>query len=77
MSNTTFEIFKKNTFLKKNIKRIETRKVIFDLKKFSTKKNAIEKAMAFEKLYILSKKEFIDLRMNAEIIRLSKLNSRI
>jgi len=77
VSNTTFEIFKKDSFLKKNIKRIETRKVIFDLKKFTTKKNAIEKAMEFEKLYILSKKEFIDLRMNAEIIRLSKLTSRI
>jgi hypothetical protein len=76
VSKKTFEVFKNDPFLGKNIKCIETRKVIFKTYKVLKKKNAIEKAMEFEKLYILSKKEYSDLRISSELLRLSKLKER-
>jgi hypothetical protein len=76
VSNKTLEIFNKNNFLRKNIKCVETRKVIFETAKI-LKKNALKKAMEFEKLYIMSKKEYLDMRITSELLRLSKLNERL
>lgn len=55
--------------------RLETRKVILPLD-MMLKKNAIEEALRFEELYILSKKEMSDLFMESETSRLTRLKMR-
>lgn len=77
VSASTLDIFSKNNFLRNKIKCIETRKVIFETTKVLKKKNAIIKAMEFEKLYILSKNEYSDMRISPELLRLPKLNERL
>ena len=55
---------------------METRKVILPTNTFLRKPNALSEALKFEELYILYKKEMLDLRISSEISRLSILKTR-
>ena len=59
----------------KLIKKMETRKVILPTN-MMFKKNALDTAIAFETNYIFYKKEIQDLKMNAEVNRLTNLKTR-
>ena len=72
--NTVIQ-YKKNKELNL-IKKIETRKIIFDRKRLINNKSALDKAIDFEKNYIHYKKEINDLKLNTEILRLTKLEIR-
>jgi len=63
--------------LKTQIYKLETRKVILPTNEFLNKAKAIKEALKFEELYILSKKDFSDLQISAEINRLTELKRRI
>jgi 4-hydroxy-2-oxoheptanedioate aldolase len=63
--------------LKEIIYKLETRKVILPAKVFLEKENAIKEALKFEELYILSKKEFSEIQISAEIARLTELKRRL
>ena len=62
--------------LKEFIYKLETRKVILPTSVFFNKKDALKEALIFEELYILSKKEFIDIQISSEISRLTELKRR-
>jgi 4-hydroxy-2-oxoheptanedioate aldolase len=62
--------------LKEIIYKLETRKVILLTKSFVEKENAIKEALRFEELYILSKKEFSDVKIDSELGRLTELKRR-
>jgi len=72
----TIEIYSKIKKIKSIIKRMETRKVILPTNTFLRKPNALSEALKFEELYILYKKEMLDLRISSEISRLSILKTR-
>ena len=71
----TLILYKNNKNIR-NIKKIETRKVIFKTKYILNKANALNEALEFEKKYILYKKEINDLKMKSEISRLTNLEIR-
>jgi 4-hydroxy-2-oxoheptanedioate aldolase len=76
VSKKSVELFKRNE--KKwqcLILHLETRKVILPFE-MMIKKNAINEALRFEELYILSKKEISDLFMESETSRLTRLKMR-
>ena len=75
-SDTIKIINSKFSSLKELIYKLETRKVILPTYIFFNKKNALKEALIFEELYILSKKEFIDIQISGEISRLTELNRR-
>jgi 4-hydroxy-2-oxoheptanedioate aldolase len=58
------------------IQKLETRKVILPTKVMLENENSIAKALRFEELYILSKKEMSDLFMESETARLTRLKMR-
>lgn len=68
--------FSQNSSIKKNIDKIETRKVILPANKFINKKGALEAALKFEELYILMKNELNEFNTKADISRLSILRTR-
>ena len=76
ISKNTVTLFRKN---KKRwqelILRLETRKVILPFE-MMLKKKAVEEALRFEELYILSKREMGDLFMESETARLTRLKMR-
>ena len=76
INNRTIINYKKNSQLKKLIKKIETRKVMLPTKIFLNKKGALEACLDFEKHYILSKKQKSDFIIKSELNRLSILNNR-
>jgi hypothetical protein len=76
VNTETVAIFNSNEILRTNVKRVETRKVIMPTDKFISKKGILDEVFAFEKLYILSKKEFVDMKIKSELKRLSSLDSR-
>ena len=59
------------------ISHIETRKVMFNTADIIDNGKSIENALKFEEIYILSKKDFSDMKINAEISRLPELSRRI
>ncbi len=59
------------------IYKLETRKVILPTSSFFENDNTIKEALKFEELYILSKKEFIDIQIGSEIARLTELKRRM
>ena len=71
----TVDIFKKNIFLRKNISKIETRKVILPTLGM-LKKNALKDSLEFEKLYILLKNENLNFRNMDDLSRLTLLSTR-
>jgi hypothetical protein len=78
VSSNTIEMLNKNyPILRDMIYKLETRKVILPTLSFLDKENAIKEALKFEELYILSKKEFSDIQINAEIARLTELKRRM
>lgn len=58
------------------ISRIETRKIMFNTQDLISDTDSINNALRFEELYILSKKEFSDMKIDAEISRLPELSRR-
>ena len=72
----TIRMYSKVKNINKLINKIETRKVMLPTNIFLKKKAALKNALKFEEMYIIQKKEMIDLRLSSEIIRLSKLNTR-
>ncbi|WP_419677885.1 aldolase/citrate lyase family protein [Aliarcobacter lanthieri] len=74
---TIDKINRKYFDLKEIIYKLETRKVILPTKVFLEKENAIKEALKFEELYILSKKEFSEIQISAEIARLTELKRRL
>ena len=75
ISNNTIKIYKEKKNLLNLINKIETRKVIMTSKSMMTK-NAVDQALNFEKLYILSKNEINNFRSSAETNRLTILSTR-
>ena len=69
-------IYKKNKLLRKNIDRIETRKVILSSKNFLNNKNSLELALKFEENYILMKNEINDFINRDDLERLAILKAR-
>ncbi len=55
---------------------IETRKVILPRESMLSGPEALEEALRFEELYILSKKEIGDIMLESELARLAKLRAR-
>lgn len=72
----TIRLYSGKNNLDRYLSKIETRKVMLPTNSFLKKKNALENALKFEEIYILQKKEFNDLRLSSEILRLSNLNTR-
>lgn len=72
----TIKIYSKIKNINKFINKIETRKVMLPTNIFLNKKGSLKNALKFEEMYIIQKKEMIDLKLSSEIIRLSKLNTR-
>ena len=58
------------------IKKYETRKIIMSSDSFLELDHSIDEALKFEKLYILSKQDFSDSKINPEIERLTELQRR-
>lgn len=56
--------------------RMETRKVILPTQSLLDQPDALKEALLFEELYILSKKEFLDMRVASEMKRLTNLKTR-
>lgn len=77
ISTETIEKFKQNPSCIEYVKNIETRKVILPKEVAVGSNKAIREALRFEELYILSKKEFSDLFIEAEVSRLVKLTRRL
>ena len=76
VSKKSVELFRRDEKKwQKLILRLETRKVILPFE-MMIKKNAIKEALRFEELYILSKKEIVDLFMESETSRLTRLKMR-
>jgi len=78
ISSKTIEIINKNhPILRDIIYKLETRKVILPASSFLDKENSMKETLKFEELYILSKKEFSDVQISAEITRLTELKRRM
>jgi len=77
LSKASLDIFRKNKKLPKLFDKIETRKVILPAGVMIGNKNAINEALRFEELYILSKKEINDVFIESEIARLTQLERRL
>ena len=76
-SNTIQLINDKFPTLKSFLNNLETRKVIMPSSVYFEKEDAIKEALKFEELWILSKKEFLNLEMGNDIARLTQLMNRI
>lgn len=68
--------YSENIDIKKNIFKIETRKIILPTKKFLKHKNALNDALKFEELYILMKNDLNDFQNKSDLSRLSILRTR-
>lgn len=76
ISARTIEELSGNPAVAANINCIETRKIVLQRDVMLRSANALNEALRFEELYILSKKEISDLMIKPEIARLSKLSDR-
>lgn len=72
VNKQTVDLYKNNRNISL-VKKIETRKVIFEKNIFLKDYKPLYNAVDFETKYILYKKEILDLKMKSEISRLSKL----
>ncbi len=73
----TIMFLKENPAFFDNICKLETRKVMLPKDSFLGKSSALKESLKFEKLYILSKKEFMDNYLESEINRLTELEKRV
>ena len=76
VSGRSVEKFQSNAETIRHISSIETRKVVLPRDIVLKEENALNEALHFEELYILSKKEISDIMLEAELARLSKLSAR-
>lgn len=76
ISALSIERFLENPSVSYNIDCIETRKVVLPRDVILNRENALNEALRFEELYILSKKEISDTMIGLEMARLSKLSDR-
>ncbi len=76
IDKTTIKNYSQNTLIKKNINKIETRKIILPTTKFLGIKKALDDALKFEELYILMKNEINDFKIKSDLSRLSVLRTR-
>ncbi len=76
ISAMSIDKFSENPSVTYNIDHIETRKVVLPKNVFINKDNALNEALRFEELYILSKKEISDVMVGQELSRLTKLSDR-
>jgi|TARA_B110000037_G_C17122504_1_gene506481 4-hydroxy-2-oxoheptanedioate aldolase len=77
VNKKTLKIFKKNKIIRKNIDKIETRKIIFKSNDLINKPQLLKKALDFEKNYIRLMYEFTKTKNNKRLERLKKLSSRL
>ncbi len=59
------------------LKKMETRKVIFNTQIFLNKKDSLKQALRFEEKYILYKKEISDFKLKSDLSRLTTLKTRL
>lgn len=76
VSAKTVDKFLANPSVIENILCIETRKVVLPRDVLLKNENALNEALRFEELYILSKKEISDILIESELERLNKLSNR-
>jgi len=77
ISSQTIEKFQMMPNIIKDVKSIETRKVVLPRDVMLNSEGALNEALRFEELYILSKKEISDIMIESEIARLDKLSARV
>jgi 4-hydroxy-2-oxoheptanedioate aldolase len=76
ISAKTIQKFRENHSMLNPIECLETRKVVLPAGTMVFEENALNEALKFEELYILSKKQISDVMMDAELKRISKLTAR-
>jgi len=76
ISEKTIDRFRGDPSAIRNADSIETRKVVLPKESMLQSPEALNEALRFEELYILSKKEYGDLMMEAELARIAKLGAR-
>ena len=59
------------------LKRMETRKVIFNTQIFLNKRDSLKQALRFEERYIIYKKEISDFKLKSDLSRLTTLKTRL
>tara|TARA_B110000483_G_scaffold221780_1_gene278067 strand:- start:108 stop:881 length:774 start_codon:yes stop_codon:yes gene_type:complete len=77
VNKETLKIYKKNKTIKKNVDKIETRKIIFKFDNLINKPQLLNKALEFEKNYIKLIYEFSKIKNNSRLERLKKLSKRL
>jgi 4-hydroxy-2-oxoheptanedioate aldolase len=77
INTNTIDILQKRDDIKSLVSKMETRKVILSTEVMLSTKDVLTKALKFEELYILSKKEFSDMFIGSEISRLTELQRRL
>ena len=76
VNKETLKIYKKNTVIKKNVDKIETRKIIFKFDNLINKPQLLKKALKFEQNYLKLIYEFSKIKNNPRLERLKKLSKR-
>ena len=76
ISGATIAGFHIDPGIVEDVECIETRKAILSRESMLSGPEALEEALRFEELYILSKKEIGDIMIEAELKRLTKLSER-
>lgn len=76
ISANTIHKFRENRSMLQPIECLETRKVVLPAEVMVFENNALNEALKFEELYILSKKQMSDIMIEAELERITKLNER-
>ena len=76
ISANTIQKFRENRSMLQPIECLETRKVVLPAEAMVYGDNALNEALKFEELYILSKKQISDIMMDSELKRIAKLNER-
>lgn len=69
-------IFRERSEIAADLQRMETRKIILPTRRLLERPEALREALHFEELYVLSKKEFLDMRIASEMKRLTNLKTR-
>ena len=76
ISKKTIIKLREDPSIVKNVKQLETRKVILPRDVMLKKDNAVEEALKFEEMYILDKKHLFDVMIAQDVSRLDKLSKR-
>jgi|TARA_B100001059_G_scaffold236772_2_gene290142 4-hydroxy-2-oxoheptanedioate aldolase len=77
LNSNTIKYYSTIKNLSSFIKKMETRKVIFNTKVFLNKKDSLKEALHFEERYIIYKKEINDFRLRSDLSRLTALKTRL